>query len=68
MATSGLDGQTVIVTGAGSGIGRATALRFVHAGAGVLVVDRAEEGAGETARLAEDGPGRAAVAVVVSQQ
>lgn len=35
-----LAGEIAIVTGAGSGIGRATALRFAEAGAQVLAVDR----------------------------
>jgi len=33
------DGQVIIVTGAGSGIGRATALRFAERGATVVVAD-----------------------------
>jgi NAD(P)-dependent dehydrogenase (short-subunit alcohol dehydrogenase family) len=42
-----------LVTGAGSGIGRATALRFVRAGASVLAVDLNGDGIEETRRLAE---------------
>ena len=42
-------GRTVIVTGGGSGIGRATALRFAAAGAGVLVIGRTLSRLEETA-------------------
>ena len=34
-----LESQVAIITGAGSGIGKACALRFAHAGANVVVVD-----------------------------
>ncbi|MES1952816.1 short-chain dehydrogenase [Salinisphaera sp. S4-8] len=37
------DNRTVIVTGAASGIGRATALRFAAEGARVVLVDRVQE-------------------------
>ncbi|MCO1581642.1 SDR family NAD(P)-dependent oxidoreductase [Crossiella sp. SN42] len=39
MGNSGLAGSSVIVTGAGSGIGRAAALRFAGEGAHVVVAD-----------------------------
>ncbi|MFF7310698.1 SDR family oxidoreductase [Streptomyces sp. NPDC008137] len=42
-------GQLVLVTGAGSGIGRATALAFAEAGARVVAVDRDAESAARTA-------------------
>uniref|UniRef100_UPI0031D76C80 SDR family oxidoreductase n=1 Tax=Streptomyces hawaiiensis TaxID=67305 RepID=UPI0031D76C80 len=42
-------GQLVLVTGAGSGIGRATALAFAEAGARVVAVDRNAESAARTA-------------------
>ncbi|TXS55927.1 SDR family oxidoreductase [Streptomyces sp. t39] len=45
-------GQLVLVTGAASGIGRATALAFAGAGARVVVVDRDAEGAARTAESA----------------
>ncbi|WP_329218999.1 SDR family oxidoreductase [Streptomyces sp. NBC_01485] len=44
-------GQLVLVTGAGSGIGRATAVAFAKAGARVIAVDRNAEGAGRTAEM-----------------
>ncbi|MGW5617479.1 SDR family oxidoreductase [Streptomyces sp. NPDC003877] len=42
-------GQLVLITGAGSGIGRATALAFAEAGARVVAVDRDAEAAARTA-------------------
>ncbi|WP_240136926.1 SDR family oxidoreductase [Streptomyces sp. MUM 178J] len=45
-------GQLVLVTGAASGIGRATAFAFAEAGARIVAVDRDGEGAARTAELA----------------
>ncbi|MEW2137431.1 SDR family oxidoreductase [Streptomyces sp. NPDC005409] len=45
-------GQLVLVTGAASGIGRATAFAFAEAGARVVAVDRDGEGAARTADMA----------------
>ncbi|WP_171164830.1 SDR family oxidoreductase [Streptomyces sp. I05A-00742] len=45
-------GRLVLVTGAASGIGRATAFAFAEAGARIVAVDRDAEGATRTAELA----------------
>ncbi|MGW9554613.1 SDR family NAD(P)-dependent oxidoreductase [Nocardiopsis sp. NPDC055551] len=45
---TGLDGKNAIVTGGGSGIGRATALQLAEAGARVLVADLNADGTRET--------------------
>ncbi|GAA1358903.1 SDR family oxidoreductase [Streptomyces beijiangensis] len=45
-------GQLVLVTGAASGIGRATAFAFAEAGARIVAVDRDAEGASRTAEMA----------------
>src|SRR5215472_9505445 len=43
-----LDGKTAVVTGAGSGIGRAIAITFAGAGARVFVLERDVRGGEET--------------------
>lgn len=50
--------KVALITGAGSGIGRAAALEFVRRGAAVMVADYAEEGGNETVRLIEESGGR----------
>lgn len=62
MTTTGLDGRSVIVTGAGSGIGRATALAFAAEGARVVVADLNAESA-ETVVKEITAAGGTAVAV-----
>ena len=59
--TSPLADRAAIVTGAGSGIGRATTVRLVADGAHVLAVDRNAEGLADTLELAAAGPGRCAM-------
>jgi NAD(P)-dependent dehydrogenase (short-subunit alcohol dehydrogenase family) len=54
--------RSTVVMGAGSGVGRASALRFAGEGARVVVADLDVERAGETVRLVE-AAGGAAVAV-----
>jgi NAD(P)-dependent dehydrogenase (short-subunit alcohol dehydrogenase family) len=53
------DGRVAFLTGAASGIGRATALAFAREGANVVVADIDQHGNQETARMIEDLGGRA---------
>jgi len=46
-----LAGKRAIVTGAGSGIGRASALRFAQEGARILAIDRSADAVEETAAM-----------------
>jgi NAD(P)-dependent dehydrogenase (short-subunit alcohol dehydrogenase family) len=53
-----IDGKIAVVTGGGSGIGRATVLALAAAGAVVVVADVDEAGANETVGLVADAGGR----------
>ncbi len=56
-----LDGKSVVITGAGSGVGRASALAFAAEGAGVVCADVMPEWAKDTVRLVEEAGGTAVV-------
>ena len=56
------EGEVAFVTGAGSGIGRATSIRLAADGAALLCFDLNQETADETARMILDRGGRAAAA------
>lgn len=55
-----MEGKSGFVTGAGSGIGRGSALAFAKAGANVLVSDVNEERGKETVRIIKEAGGTAA--------
>lgn len=59
-----MNGKVALVTGAGSGLGRATALRFAAEGAKLACVDVAEDAAAQTAQAIE-AQGGAAIALRV---
>ena len=48
-----LEGKSVVITGAGSGIGRAASVLFSKEGAKLIIVDKTD-GVKETARLVSD--------------
>lgn len=62
-----LAGRVALVTGAGSGIGQASALAFAAVGAQVVVADLDPKGGEETVHLIQhsEGPGREAMFIPV---
>ncbi|HLG66950.1 MAG TPA: SDR family NAD(P)-dependent oxidoreductase, partial [Acidimicrobiales bacterium] len=64
-----LEGKSCVITGAGSGVGRASALVFAREGARVLCADVRDDWAAETVRLVEKQGGTAvAVACDVTRE
>jgi NAD(P)-dependent dehydrogenase (short-subunit alcohol dehydrogenase family) len=55
-----LEGKVCLITGAGSGIGRASALLFAREGARLVVADRDHEGGRETVEMITAAGGQAA--------
>ena len=54
-----VQGKIVLVTGGGSGIGRATALKLAQEGATVMIADYIQEGGERTVKMNKDGGGTA---------
>lgn len=61
-----LPDKVAVITGAGSGVGRASALRFAQEGAAVVCADVREDWAQETAELVTGNGGRASPSAATS--
>src|SRR5690349_10439659 len=59
LASGSFDDQVAVVTGGGSGMGRAMAVEFARLGAAVVVAGRRPEPLADTVALIEDAGGRA---------
>lgn len=57
--TEQFEGKVALVTGAASGIGRASALAFAREGANTVVADVLVEGGEETVRIIKEAGGEA---------